>query len=146
MTATRVTRRHIVCWICHHSNGVPAVFRRRYLLTKSERHFYETLRRVVGNHVIFVKVRLADLVAADERHMRWQLILIGFPRSTSISSFAIRFFARSLQWRSTVHHIRGKIDRSEIAMSIKSFEAYQCHCSVFLPAKHTIRISLLVCY
>jgi hypothetical protein len=47
-------------------------FRRRYLLTKSERHFYETLRRVVRDHVIFAKVRLADLVDADGRHRYWQ--------------------------------------------------------------------------
>jgi hypothetical protein len=47
-------------------------FRRRYLLTNSERHFYEMLRGVVRDHLILAKVRLADLVDADERHPRWQ--------------------------------------------------------------------------
>jgi hypothetical protein len=47
-------------------------FRRRYLLTKAESRFYDTLRRVVRDHIIFAKVRLADLVDADDRHRYWQ--------------------------------------------------------------------------
>jgi len=42
------------------------------LLTKSESRFYDTLRRVVRDHVVFAKVRLADVVDADDRHRHWQ--------------------------------------------------------------------------
>jgi len=45
-------------------------FRRKYLLTLSERRFFDVLRSVVGSNFIFAKVRLADLVEADERHLR----------------------------------------------------------------------------
>ena len=44
-------------------------FRRKYLLTKSEKSFYGVLRRILGDSYIFAKVRLADLVEADERHL-----------------------------------------------------------------------------
>jgi hypothetical protein len=44
-------------------------FRRKYLLTKSEKSFYGVLRRILGDCYIFAKVRLADLVEADERHL-----------------------------------------------------------------------------
>lgn len=44
-------------------------FRRKYLLTKSEKSFYGVLRRILGDSHIFAKVRLADLVEADERHL-----------------------------------------------------------------------------
>ena len=47
-------------------------FRRRYLLTKSESRFYDILRRIVRDHVVFAKVRLADVVDADDRHRYWQ--------------------------------------------------------------------------
>jgi hypothetical protein len=43
--------------------------RRKYLLTPPEKHFYNVLRRVVGGNKIMAKVRLADLVEADERHL-----------------------------------------------------------------------------
>jgi hypothetical protein len=42
--------------------------RRKYLLTKSEKSFYNVLRRVVGGNMVLAKVRLADLVEADKRH------------------------------------------------------------------------------
>lgn len=44
-------------------------YRRRYLLTPSEKRFYNVLRHVVGPHTVLVKVRLADLVEADDRHL-----------------------------------------------------------------------------
>jgi hypothetical protein len=43
--------------------------RRKYLLTKAEKSFYEILRAVVSPHAVLAKVRLADLVEADERHL-----------------------------------------------------------------------------
>ena len=47
-------------------------FRRKYLLTKSERSFYDVLRDIAIDHMVFAKVRLADLVNANERHQCWQ--------------------------------------------------------------------------
>lgn len=44
-------------------------FRRRYLLTVPEKRFYNVLRRVVAPHAVLAKVRLADLVEADDRHL-----------------------------------------------------------------------------
>jgi hypothetical protein len=44
-------------------------FRRKYLLTKAEKSFYKILRAVVAPHPVLAKVRLADLVEADERHL-----------------------------------------------------------------------------
>jgi Protein of unknown function (DUF2726) len=44
-------------------------FRRQYLLTVSEKRFYNVLRKVVAPHAVLAKVRLADLVEADERHL-----------------------------------------------------------------------------
>ena len=44
--------------------------RRKYLLTRAEKAFYNILRGVVAPHVVLAKVRLADLVDADERHLR----------------------------------------------------------------------------
>jgi hypothetical protein len=46
-------------------------FRRKYLLTKAERCFHKVLRSVVAPNPVLVKVRLADLVEADERHRLW---------------------------------------------------------------------------
>ena len=43
--------------------------RRKYLLTKAEKSFYEILRAVVAPHAVLAKIRLADLVEADERHL-----------------------------------------------------------------------------
>ncbi len=45
-------------------------FRRKYLLTVSEKRFYNVLRKVVAPNAVLAKVRLADLVGADERHLR----------------------------------------------------------------------------
>ena len=44
-------------------------FRRKHLLSAAERRFFNVLRRVVGETLVFPKVRLADLVGADERHL-----------------------------------------------------------------------------
>lgn len=44
-------------------------FRRQYPLTVAEKLFYNLLRRVVAPHAVLAKVRLADLVEADERHL-----------------------------------------------------------------------------
>jgi hypothetical protein len=43
-------------------------FRRGFLLSKAEQSFFEILRNIALDHIVFAKVRLADLVAADERH------------------------------------------------------------------------------
>lgn len=43
--------------------------RRKYLLTRAEKSFYNILRQVVAPHSVHPKVRLADLVEADERHL-----------------------------------------------------------------------------
>ncbi len=41
-------------------------FRKPYLLTKAEQNFFEKLREVIHDHLIFAKVRLADLIDAHE--------------------------------------------------------------------------------
>jgi Protein of unknown function (DUF2726) len=46
-------------------------FRRKYLLTKSERAFYKILREAVRPHSVVPKVRIADLIEADKRHHLW---------------------------------------------------------------------------
>ena len=46
--------------------------RRKYLLTPPEKRFYNVLRRVVAPHSVLAKVRLADVVHAEERHRLWQ--------------------------------------------------------------------------
>jgi len=55
-------------------------FRRKYLLSKAEKYFYKILRQIVDPHTVFAKVRLADLVEADERH---RLRLANFRRICS---------------------------------------------------------------
>ena len=52
--------------------GLRPYFRRKHLLTPTELSFYEVLRRVVYDYVVFAKVRLADLIDANERHQSWQ--------------------------------------------------------------------------
>lgn len=47
-------------------------YRQKYLLTPSEKRFYNILRQVVAPHSVLAKVRLADVVHADERHRFWQ--------------------------------------------------------------------------
>jgi Asp-tRNA(Asn)/Glu-tRNA(Gln) amidotransferase A subunit family amidase len=47
-------------------------YRRKYLLTPSEKRFYNVLRKVVAPHSVLAKVRLADVVHAEERHRFWQ--------------------------------------------------------------------------
>src|SRR5215471_12491842 len=46
--------------------------RRKALLTKNELSFYEVLRSAMYDYVVFAKVRLADLIDADERHRNGQ--------------------------------------------------------------------------
>jgi hypothetical protein len=46
--------------------------RRKHLLTKNELSFYEVLRSAMYDYVVFAKVRLADLIDANERHRHWQ--------------------------------------------------------------------------
>jgi hypothetical protein len=43
--------------------------RRKYLLTPPEKRFYNVLRRIVDGNKIMAKVRLADLVDPDARHL-----------------------------------------------------------------------------
>jgi very-short-patch-repair endonuclease len=45
-------------------------FKRKYLLNFSEKRFYDVLRRAAEGLTVLAKVRLADLVEADERHLR----------------------------------------------------------------------------
>jgi len=45
-------------------------FKRKYLLNVSEKRFYDVLRIAVEGLPVLAKVRLADLVEADERHLR----------------------------------------------------------------------------
>ena len=44
-------------------------FRRKYVLTPPEKQFYNVLSRMVRGHSVLAKVRLADLVEADRRHL-----------------------------------------------------------------------------
>lgn len=46
--------------------------RRKYLLTRAEKSFYNILRQVVAPHSVHPKVRLADLVEAEKTHRFWQ--------------------------------------------------------------------------
>jgi very-short-patch-repair endonuclease len=47
-------------------------FRRKYLLSRAEKSFYNVLRKVVAPHAVLAKVRLADLVESDKRHRLWR--------------------------------------------------------------------------
>jgi hypothetical protein len=47
-------------------------FRKRFLLSKPEKYFYNILREVFGSYTILPKVRMADLVEANRRHPKWQ--------------------------------------------------------------------------
>ena len=52
--------------------GAPIPFRRRALLfSKAERSFYQVLRSVLPDHMIFVKVKLADLVCSNQPRSLW---------------------------------------------------------------------------
>ena len=57
--------------LVHAANSSP-IFRRKYLLTKAEQSFYEILREIARDQFVFAKVRLADLIDADDRHRCWQ--------------------------------------------------------------------------
>src|SRR5437868_10188336 len=46
--------------------------RRKYLLTRAEKSFYNVLRKVVAPHAVLAKVRLADLIESDKRHRLWR--------------------------------------------------------------------------
>lgn len=46
--------------------------RRKFLLTRAEKSFYNILRKIVAPHAVLAKVRLADLVEADKRHWLWR--------------------------------------------------------------------------
>jgi len=47
-------------------------FRKRFLLSKPEKYFYNILREAFGAHTVLAKVRLADLVEANRGHPNWQ--------------------------------------------------------------------------
>jgi hypothetical protein len=47
-------------------------YRRKSLLTHNERDFYKALCAVVRGYAILAKVRLVDLIGADDRHKFWQ--------------------------------------------------------------------------
>ena len=44
-------------------------YRRKSVLTAPEQEFYQILKELVRGYQILAKVRLADLVGADERHL-----------------------------------------------------------------------------
>jgi hypothetical protein len=46
--------------------------RRTVLCSRSERNFYQTLRSLIPDHMIFVKVKLADLVPLKPHHSFWE--------------------------------------------------------------------------
>ena len=53
------------------SHAIP--FRRRTVLfSKAERSFYDALRHLVPDHMIFMKVKLVDLVSLKPRHSFWE--------------------------------------------------------------------------
>jgi Protein of unknown function (DUF2726) len=55
------------------AQGHAIPFRRRTVLfSKAERSFYQTLRSLVPDHMIFVKVKLADLVSLQPQHSFWE--------------------------------------------------------------------------
>ena len=45
---------------------------RAILFSRAERKFYQTLRAVIPDHLIFVKVRVADLVSMRPRRSFWE--------------------------------------------------------------------------
>jgi hypothetical protein len=45
-------------------------YRRKSVLTAAEQQFYNILRALVRRHRVLAKIRLADLVEADPRHLR----------------------------------------------------------------------------
>jgi very-short-patch-repair endonuclease len=45
---------------------------RKYFFSAAERSFYEVLRRLIPNHTIFAKVRLADLVRVTVKGSEWR--------------------------------------------------------------------------
>src|SRR5437868_9134267 len=53
--------------------GHPIPFRRRAILfSKAERSFYRALRALVPDHLIFVKVKLGDLISLKPSHSLWE--------------------------------------------------------------------------
>ena len=53
------------------SHAIP--FRRRTVLfSKAERSFYRALRSFVPDHMIFIKVKLADLLSVNPRQSFWE--------------------------------------------------------------------------
>ncbi|HEY4282279.1 MAG TPA: DUF2726 domain-containing protein [Chthoniobacterales bacterium] len=53
------------------SHAIP--FRRRTVLfSRAERSFYKALRALVPDHMIFIKVKLADLVSIKPRQSFWE--------------------------------------------------------------------------
>jgi hypothetical protein len=61
------------CFASQPVQGHPIPFRRRTILfSKAERSFYQALRSLVPDHMIFVKVKLADLVSLKPRNSFWE--------------------------------------------------------------------------
>lgn len=46
--------------------------KRKYFFSAAERSFYEVLRRLVPNHTVFAKVRLADVVRVTAKGSQWR--------------------------------------------------------------------------
>lgn len=60
-------------FVCERVQAPAIPYRRRTaLFSKSERCFYQALRELVPNHMIFVKVKLADLVSLKPQHSFWE--------------------------------------------------------------------------
>jgi hypothetical protein len=58
---------------CQMVQAHPIPFRRRTVLfSRAERSFYKALRALVPDHMIFIKVKLADLVSIKPSHSFWE--------------------------------------------------------------------------
>jgi len=53
------------------ANGIP-IRRHAVLFSKAERSFYKALRSLVPDHMIFVKVKLSDLISVRQPQSIWE--------------------------------------------------------------------------
>jgi uncharacterized protein DUF2726 len=71
LATKQVAQRPAFAGLSVHGHAFP--FRRRIVLfSKAERSFYKALRSLVPDHMIFVKVKLADLVTLKPRQSLWE--------------------------------------------------------------------------
>ncbi|MFL6513968.1 MAG: DUF2726 domain-containing protein [Chthoniobacterales bacterium] len=71
LASRHVPQRPAFAGLSVHGHAFP--YRRRIVLfSKAERSFYKALRSLVPDHMIFVKVKLADLVTMKPRQSLWE--------------------------------------------------------------------------